>query len=119
MFLVVSPNYLAFHVFFNFALDRLRSTRLDHDDDEFCRACDSKSTGIGKLSFNMICSDKISFHYLIFFSRVLPAKTKSITDFQIIRANHNIFDGGVSWLRLVGLYFCYDCFSDSYESAKV
>ena len=115
MFLVVSPNYLAFHVFFNFALDRLRSTRLDHDDDEFCRACDSKSTGIGKLSFNMIYSDKISFHHLIFFSRVLPAKTKSITDFQIIISSTVV---SAQWLGLVGLYFCYDCFSDSYESVN-
>ena len=59
--------------------------------------------------------DKISVHHLIFFFRVLPAgKTKSITDFQIVI----IFDGGVSWLGLVGLDFCYDCFSDSYESVN-
>ena len=83
MFLVVSPNYLAFHVFFNFALDQTDRDRLDYDDDEFWRACDSKSTG-SKLSFNMIHSDKISVHHLIFFFRVHPGKTKSITDFQII-----------------------------------
>ena len=41
--------------------------------------------GNGKLSFTtIIYSDKCSVHYLIFFFRVLPGKTKLITDFQII-----------------------------------
>ena len=73
--------------------------------------------GTGKLSFNTIIyiySDKCSVHYLIFFFRVLPGKTKV----NHWLSNYNIFDGGVSWLGLVGLTFFYDCFSDSYESVN-